>query len=333
MQKAMISNQQNIPTKAHEEWQKSIPAQVFLNHFRSIDYYIRHTTPFEEVQQLVSLQRFNPKREGARVGAAKKWLLHAWSAEYTLRTAANHADENYQKHSLHWTFPQAYYSVLYSAKSFLAIQGIDVPIESVIGQIINGYVAKGWYPESIGFYVDGPMEHYTYHHLPAATEQALLQSIDTPKQAEAHIAQFLKTTRDLRMRALRRRLQSNPEKALRSKTGKILSKFSTSHWEEISKHLGPTTYFDLMSRLKVSGTQREIERFVEADIDVPKFHQSLLNIVKYLNFIHECYVAKVMGLKAYQQWIEELPSYLRQSFLQQRYENGIIPIVSAVTKF
>ncbi len=328
----MITEQENKSSKISENWRKSIPAQVFFNHFRGIDYHIRHAAPLEEMRTLYALQRFAPKREGARVGAAKKWLLHAWNAEYTLRSTATNPDQHYQKHALHWTFPQAYYSVLYSAKAFLAIQGINVPIESVIGQIINGYVVKGWYPQSVSFYADGSLGHYSYHNLSSISEPALIQPIDTPKQAEAHITQFLKTTRDLRVRAFRQRLQANPNKALRTKSGKILSKFNSSHWEEISKGLGVTTYFDMIARLKVSATQREIERFVEADIDVPKFHQALLNIVKYFNFIHECYVAKVMGLTQYQQWVEELPEYLREGFLKQRLEQGIRPTIDSLRK-
>lgn len=326
----MITDTENQVTKADEQWRKSIPAQVFLNHFRGIDYHIRHTAPLQEVSKVYFLQTFRPRREEARLETTKKWLLNAWNAEYTLRSTAANPDANYQKHALHWTFPQAYYSVLYSAKAFLAIQGINVPIESVIGQIINGYVVKGWYPASVSFYADGPFGNYSLHHLTDTDEQALIQPIDTPKQAEAHIVQFLKTTRNLRARAFRQRLQANPAKALRTKSGKILSKFGTHHWEEVAKGIGVTTYFDMISRLKVSATQRELERFVEADINVPQFHQSLLNIVKYFNFVHECYVVKAIGVEQYQKWIGELPEYLREGFMKQRLEQGILPVLNSL---
>ena len=86
----MIIDTENQVTKADEHWRKSIPAQVFLNHFRGIDSHIRHTSPLKEVGKLYFLQSFRPKREDARLEATKKWLLNAWNAEYTLRsTAAN----------------------------------------------------------------------------------------------------------------------------------------------------------------------------------------------------------------------------------------------------
>ncbi|MEZ4902334.1 MAG: hypothetical protein R2822_11535 [Spirosomataceae bacterium] len=276
------------------------------------------------------LRSFRPKQEEGRLETTKKWLLNAWNVEYTLRSTAANPDENYQKHALHWTFPQAYYSVLYSAKALLSIQGINVSIEVVIGQIINRYVVKGWYPALVSFYADGPWGHYTLHNLVDTDQQALLQPIDTPKQAEAHIAQFLKTTRNLRARAFRQRLQANPTKALRTKSGKVLAKFGIHHWEEVAKGMGVTTYFDMLARLKVSGNQRELERFVEADINVPQFHQSLVTIVKYFNLVHECYVVKAIGINRYQQWIEELPEYLREGFMKQRLEQGIRPVFESL---
>ncbi len=326
----MITDTENQVTQADEQWRKSIPAQVFLNHFRGIDYHIRHTAPLKEVSRVYFLQTFRPRHEEARLEATKKWLLNAWNAEYTLRSTAANPDANYQKYALHWTFPQAYYSILYSAKAFLAIQGINVALESAVRQIINGYVVKGWYPFSVSFYADGAFGNYSFHRLADTNEQALIQPIDTPKQAEAHIVQFLKTTRNLRARAFRQRLQANPDKALRTKSGKILSKFGTHHWEEVAKGIGVTTYFDMISRLRVSATQRELERFVEADIDVPQFHQSLLNIVKYFNFVHECYVVKAVGVDQYQKWIGELPDYLREGFMKQRLEQGILPVLNSL---
>ncbi|WP_428655961.1 hypothetical protein [Runella sp.] len=325
----MINQPENQLTHADEQWRKSIPAQVFLNHFRGIDYHLRHMAGFYKIGRIGWFKTFRPKQEAERLEATKKWLLNAWNAEYTLRTTAANPDENFQKYALHWTFPQAYYSILYSAKAFLAIQGINVTNESAIRQIINGYVVRGWYPRSISFFADGSPGHYNLHNLPDSEEQALLLPIETPKQAEAHVAQFLKTTRNLYARAFRQRLQANPEKALRTKTGKVLTKFDVRHWDQITKSMGVTTYFDMMGRLKVSGNQRELERFVEADINIPQFHHSLLNIVKYINFIHECYVAKAVGIDQYAQWVDSLPAYLHDGFMKQRLELNIRPLLDS----
>lgn len=326
----MIKQPENQLINADEQWKKSIPAQVFLNHFRGIDYHIRHLAGSNKIGHLAGLRRFHPKQEAERLNLTKKWLLNAWNAEYTLRTTAANPDKNFLKYALHSTFPQAYYSVLYSAKAFLAIQGINVNAEAIIRQIINGYVVKGWYPKSVSFYAEGPVGHYSLHHLLDSDEQALLLPIQTPKQAEAHVAQFLKTTRNISARVFRQRLQANPEKALRTKTGKILTKFGVRNWEQIAKSMGVTTYFDIMARLKVSGTQRELERFVEADIDISQFHHSLLNIVKYLNFVHECYIAKAVGIDEYTQWIDALPAYLRDGFVKQRLQQNTRPLLDSL---
>jgi hypothetical protein len=96
----------------------------------------------------------------------------------------------------------------------------------------------------------------------------------------------------------------------------VLQKFSQDHWNQLTWRFGYTTYFDLLCRLRISANHREIERFVEAEIDFKLFHQSLLDVVEYLNCIHEAYVAKAMGLEAYRKMVTTLPSHLRDGFVK-----------------
>jgi hypothetical protein len=110
-----------------------------------------------------------------------------------------------------------------------------------------------------------------------------------------------------------------PIRALRSaRTGDVLQKFSQDHWNQLTWRFGYTTYFDLLCRLRISANHREIERFVEAEIDFKLFHQSLLDVVEYLNCIHEAYVAKAMGLEAYRKMVSTLPAHLRDGFVKDR---------------
>jgi hypothetical protein len=139
---------------------------------------------------------------------------------------------------------------------------------------------------------------------------------------------LLRTTRKMKAQWTRQQVQANPNTALRSqKTGKVLDKWTASHWQQITWRLGYTTVFDLLGRLQISQTSREIERYVEAEIDFKLFHQSLLNIVSYLNGVHETYVAKAMGLERYQKMVAELPKHLHHSFVEERLHSRIEPIL------
>ncbi|GAB3543805.1 hypothetical protein [Spirosoma fluminis] len=316
-----------------ENWRKSIPAQVFLNHFFAMDYHIQHQNDLFDVAKFPIFQQFHGLATAESRKALEKLLLNSWSAEYALRITPVVNDEQYLQSSLHWTFPQAYYSALFSARAFLAVQGVNVSNEELIRKRIGNMVVRGYYPASIGYYALGPINSYRIQRLPMAKRFSVAGKADLllPSRAgsaQAELAQFLKTTRDQRVKALRNAIQNNPKTALRSpKTGEILQKFSVEQYKQLAKQIGYTTYFDMLSRLRISSTNREIERFVDSEIDVKLFHQSLVNIVAHINAVHEAYIAKALGAEAYRQLVAKLPSYLQESFVRDRMNTVILPMI------
>jgi hypothetical protein len=317
------------PPQMDEARRKSIPAQVFLNHFFAIDYHIQHRQDLFELAQFPLFDGFRPLIGADARQSLEKLLLNAWSAEYALRITPVVNDEQYLQSSLHWTFPQAYYSVLFSARAFLAVQGITVSNEEVIRKRIGNAVVRGYYPGSVGYYALGPYNNYRISRLPMANFKPELLLPSRENQAQANIGQFLKTTRDQRIKALRNTIQNNPKTALRSeRTGEILQKFSVTQYRQLAKQIGYTTYFDMLSRLRISATNREIERFVDSDVDVKLFHQSLVNIVAHVNAIHECYVAKALGMDGYKALIAKLPTYLQEGFVRDRLLTVVKPMLA-----
>ncbi|GAB3567530.1 hypothetical protein GCM10027578_18580 [Spirosoma luteolum] len=321
------------PSVPDESWRKSIPAQVFLNHFFAMDYHIQRQHDLFDVAKLPVFTQFHGLQTETTQKALEKLLLNSWSAEYALRITPVVNDEQYLQSSLHWTFPQAYYSALFSARAFLAIQGINVSNEELIRKRIGNMVVRGYYPASIGYYALGPINSYRIQRLPMARRFAMVGKSDLmlpsrEESVQAELAQFLKTTRDQRVKALRNVIQSNPKTALRSpKTGEILQKFSVEQYKQLAKQIGYTTYFDMLSRLRISSTNREIERFVDSEIDVRLFHQSLVNIVEHVNTVHEAYIAKALGIDAYRQLVAKLPAYLQESFVRDRLNSVIAPLL------
>ena len=321
-------NQEVAEEVNHQErtWRKSIPAQVFLNYFIAINYYIKHTDD-AGLQNLAFFRSHQAELEETDVEAIAKILLNSWNTEYALRTTAQLGDDDYLRHALHWTFPQAYYSVFAGLKAFLYTLNIKTNNPDTISREVGRLVVRYAYPKTLSYYAAGPYKDFNIHRLPLGNYKPGLQIPETDIEAQAQIGQFLRTSRKLKAIAVRNKLQSNSQTALRSpKTGKILEKWNSSHWEEITWRLGYTTFFDLLGRLRISSGNKEIERFVEAEIDVELFHESLLEIVSYLNGIHEAYVAKAMGLERYQQMVAALPAYLQNSFVNQRLHDKVEPL-------
>jgi hypothetical protein len=311
-----------------EVFRRSIPAQVFLNHFFAMDYHIQHRDDLFELFRFPVFTDFRPLVGEEQRRALAKLLLNSWSAEYALRITPVVNDEQYLQSSLHWTFPQAYYSALFSARAFLTVQGVNVSNEEVIRKRIGNMVVRGYYPASVGYYALGPFNNYRIQRLPMAKfNRPDLVLPSKANQAQGNLAQFLRTTRDQRIKSLRNVIQNNPKTAIRSeRTGEILQKFSVEQYKVLAKQIGYTTYFDMLSRLRISSTNREIERFVDSDIDVKLFHQSLVNVVAHINAVHECYVAKAIGADSYKALIAKLPTYLQEGFVRDRLQTVILPM-------
>ncbi|RYU77749.1 hypothetical protein [Hymenobacter persicinus] len=313
--------------QAEETWRKSIPAQVFLNYFFAINYHIQENDDANGgLQHLPFFRAHHAELTDADLQAVTKLLHSCWSTEYALRATAELGDEDYLRNALHWTFPQAYHTILSGLQAFLYTTGVRSNNSSLVRREVGRLVVRNAYPRPVSFYAAGAYGDFSIHRLPLAGYKPGLHIAGKEIEAQAQIGQFLRTTRKMKAQWTRQQVQNNPNTALRSqKTGKVLDKWTASHWQQITWRLGYTTIFDLLGRLQISQTSREIERYVEAEIDFSLFHQSLLNIVSYLNGIHETYIAKAVGLERYQQMVAELPKHLQNSFVAERLRTRVEP--------
>ncbi|GAC1367971.1 MAG: hypothetical protein NVSMB30_03480 [Hymenobacter sp.] len=314
---------------ADEPWRKSIPAQVCLNYFFAINYHIQENDDLlDGLQNLPFFRSHSAELNEADVATLTKLLHTSWSTEYALRATAELGDENFLRNALHWTFPQAYHAILSGLQAFLYTTGVRSNNGQLIRREVGRLVVKNAYPRPVSFYAAGAYGDFSIHRLPLAGYKAGLHIASKEIDAQAQIGQFLRTTRKMKAQWTRSQVQANPNTAIRSqKTGRPLDKWTAAHWQQITWRLGYTTLFDLLGRLRISQTSREIERYVEADIDFGLFHASLLNIVSYLNGIHETYVAKALGLERYRQLVAELPLHLQAGFVQERLRTRVEPVL------
>ncbi len=311
---------------AEDQWKRSIPAQVFLNHFLALDFHIRHTDDRYALRDVKFFNQIKPQPL-ADSDTLQRLLYNAWSTEYALRQTAQHGDKSYLKYALHWAFPQAFYSVFLSMQAYFSTAGITDNNFDKLSREFGKMVANGAYPRAISFYADGHYDNYHLHRMRPAKFKPGLFPPQHLAEAEAQIGQFLFTSRKMRLKEVRNRVQANPQQALRSpKTGNILQKFGRKDWEQLTWRAGYTTIIDLLGRLRLSAGHHEIERFVHADIDYTSFHESLCEIVYYLNFVHESYIAKAIGFKNYRALVERLPNHLQNGFVYERMQKFIAPL-------
>lgn len=325
---------QNTYTALTEEnrspqWTPStIAAQVFLNYFFSIQFLIREDKDALNMLKSPYFNNFNPRFTENELQRVIQHLHNAWNTEYALRASAQVGTEGYLRNALHWTFPQAYYSIYESLQAFLALQGWSSTDPDRLQQQVSRLMVRRAYPEVVSYYAAGHPLKPSIHRLPNLRLKASLELADDKREAQAQIAQFLRTTRRQKAQQIRKEIQRNPQTALRSvKSGVVLKRFTEAQWGQIATHIGYTTLFSLLSRLLISANHREITRFVEADIDFRLFHESLQNLVSYLNFVHETYVVKAIGIQKYQELIQDLPSYLKHGFVEERFEQERLSLV------
>ncbi|HEX8659646.1 MAG TPA: hypothetical protein VF690_19040, partial [Hymenobacter sp.] len=223
----------------------------------------------------------------------------------------------------------AYHAIQSGLQAFLYTTGVRSNNSQLTRREVGRLVVKNAYPRPVSFYAAGAYGDFSIHRLPLAGYKAGLHIASKEIDAQAQIGQFLRTTRKMKAQWTRAQVQANPNTAIRSqKTGRPLDKWTAAHWQQITWRLGYTTIFDLLGRLRISQSSREIERYVEADIDFRLFHSSLLNLVSYLNGIHETYVAKALGLERYRQLVAELPTHLQAGFVQDRLRTRVEPVLA-----
>lgn len=302
----------------------SIPAQVFLNHFQAI---CTHLTCHKENYNLRQVPYFEKKlfsKKGYDISRVKKVLYNSWSSEHALHLTGVQGLPDYYKYALHWSFPQAYYSCYLNMHAFCLATGDTSDSHHKIILGFGERVKRNIYPRCISFYAEGNYKNYIYENLPLRQPKKVLSLLRDEIDVQSQIAAFLKSTRSNKAEYHRDKRQKSDNPIITNGSKQIAKKFYPAQWLEITKKLGPTSLFDILYRLRIKANYNDIETFMHADINFQQFHNCLINIVGFLNFVHEAYLAKVIGYRKYESILYEFPAHLSDSFVRRRYEEHII---------
>ena len=194
----------------------SIPAQVFLNHYSALNFHIQQDEHAYHLAELPYFEQFEADVNLTTEASVQKHLLNSWNTEYTLRTSAKTADHAYLRHTLHWTFPQAYYSVQESLLATLRLHGITTRQPKRVAAEGGKLVAAGAYPQVVSFYATGNPHRPRMRRLPLGRLNPGLQAVNNDPEAQRQIGQFLRTTHRQRAQQIRQQVQMNEQWALRS---------------------------------------------------------------------------------------------------------------------
>lgn len=234
----------------------SIPSKVFFNHFFAIMYFIECD---ENKFILKKNQFFNSikvKNANLKTEQIRKLLWNSWSTEYAYKIGEKINSNEYYKFSLHWNFPQAYYSVYLSMTAFHETQGIASENHENSIKLFGTSVKDGHYPKAISFNSQGLFKEFNFNGLENfksfPEKNSSLNKIECLEDAELQIATFLKSTRVKNAENKRNRLNKRKApKALLKEDGELRQKFNKIHWNLIYKTIPVTSLFNILYRLRI----------------------------------------------------------------------------------
>lgn len=307
-----------------EARKKAIPSQVFFNHFFSISYHIQHDDKRYNLNKIDYYNKLTIKKTEFEIEQVRKLLWNSWSTEYAFSLSSLVDNSDYYKFAMHWTFPQAYYSIYLNMTAFHETQGVANEQHEKSIKVFGNSVKDNHYPKVISFYCRGLHEQFEFKGLENfkifPNDHNVLSRINSLEEAQIQIATFLKSTRKKNAETKREKLKANKDDKFITKKGEFRKKFSQTHWNFIYRTIPETTLLNIMYRLRIKANYHDVETFMNADIDFKTFHECLSCIVDYLNFVHEGYICKVIGNEAYEKILNGFPSHLNESTAKKRYD-------------
>jgi hypothetical protein len=303
---------------------KTVKATVFYNHFKAIR---QHIESFKDRNDLRLVNFYNDLRrtsDNAESGKSFNYLLNSWSTEKTLLFPIHVDASEYLRYSLQWSFPQAYYSVYLNMAAFRETRGSQSNNHQSGIRAFGTSINHGHYPEAISFRAVGLYKNFRFHGLSEFPGHFKgfnsSEEVSNLSDAQTQIASFLNSTRKGGAKENLEKLKKRNDEGFQSENGEFLKRLSKKHWDKIYKTIPATSLMNLLYRLRIIANYHNVEAFVNADLDFKAFHENLIFIVDYLNFVHEAYFVKVVGNSRYKKLIGGIPKDLISDTAIRRYE-------------
>lgn len=257
--------------------------------------------------------------------SVKKWIFNGWNTERMLRATDEHLkiEDNY--FALQWSFPQAYYSVFMLTMAFMTLNGQNTNTHSGIMDKFSDFAINGKYPQAISFYCKGTKKKPEFVNIKKHPSHSSLSLDPNSKEScETQICQFLYATRQILL--AEKRQDKNVASLFTTGNGinrKNKKSLSEKDWNIVASKIKETNLLHLLYRKRIKSNYRDIDSFNNEYIKADYIHKSLIGIVKHLNFVHEMYICKMIGVEIFDSLYFEYSKGKDISFLIKRKERII----------
>jgi len=242
------------------------------------------------------------KRNADECAELSKWLINGWSTEQLLLTNSEHLAGDALRHSLHWAFPQAYYSVFAITLAAFKARGYTETSHTAVIRKFGLESQTGRYPSVVACTVTGAHDRQFANVACVRNERTLEFRADDPEMIESRLAQFLGATRDIDL------VEKKGAIHLKTKRGKRKRAFTPADWEVVSDSLGPTSLLSLLYRKRIKANYRDIDSFLSEELEPERLYRNLLRVVGAMNCVHEAIIGQLLGVEILATTMDRMPA-------------------------
>jgi hypothetical protein len=276
--------------------------------------------------EIVNLDFFTNRLEKANnlnLQEVEKWLKNSWNTENVLIQNKSIIENTGQSFAMQWAFPQAYYSTFGSLLAHFKALGYTQESHTAVMKNFAVLAEQNKLPESVCFYCTGGKNNIGYVNITKPNDVASMDfDKENIKTIDNHICQFLKSTREIKLddKAIDMKLKNKP--------GQKRKNLNSAKWQRVSEATGHTTIMDLLYRKRIKANYQDIETFSSTQFKGLEVLTNLSSVVGRLNLINETYIAKAIGLDAYQNMLNRHLKKVKNETVEVRFET-IKSIVNA----
>lgn len=230
-----------------------------------------------------------------------KILLNGWNSEYCITALPKSIKDSQLFPFVQWLFPQAYYSISKIFDVFGLLTGqIHKNHSQTIKRFSEFIVALPL--SSLNYFVEGVKPELIFERLSCSRPASNARFIGTLEDLDGHIGSFLKGTHEIKLE----------EKAIQKRKEIKRKKLRPDDWRTVAQSVGRTTIIDLLYRKRLKSNYRNIDTYLDPNLDVNQLFKDVAKIVDALNMLVEGCISKKIGADTYSEIISMSPNYIQK---------------------
>lgn len=267
--------------------------------FAALQQHLDPTRVIKELRSLPYFQSFR-KSAGCKPQEVKRWLMNGWNTEFLLRANSRALEGHALRNSLHWAFPQAYYSTFSLVTAFFKTAGFTEVSHQAVMRKVGSLMKQGKYPPVVAMLADGGKDRAFINISKCDIPHSTYFDPDDPAVCQTQICQFLNATREYDLDDKKKDLK------FRTKADRPKRALNKGEWQQVSQRLGPTSILSLLYRKRIKSNYRDIDTYLSQHLDADNLYGALIRIVACMHFVHEAFILKGLGTDRYDRIASEV---------------------------